>query len=79
MEPPSWLPDLPAWVPYPFLVWFVVEGAVLAVLGVLIRDLAGPVVGWALTLGNVLLFVGVSTVVLASVVYFFLLSVQLYR
>ncbi len=78
-RPPEWLPDLPEWVPYPYLVWFVAEGLVLALLGVLVRELAGPSFPGAVTLGDVVLFVGVSTAVLGSMAYFTLVSVRLYR
>lgn len=73
------LPALPEWVPYPHLVWFVVEGLVLALLGTLVRDLVGPSVPAAVVLGNVVLFVGVSTAVLGGVAYFVLVSVRQYR
>lgn len=78
MEPPTWLPQLPEWVPYPFIVWFVIEGVVLAVLGVLLRDLVGPVSTTAVALGNVVAFVGVGTVVLGSMAYFVLVSLRFY-
>ena len=79
MDAPAWLPDLPPWVPYPYLAWFVVEGVALAVLGLALRDLVGPSSPTAAALGAVVLFVGVSTVVLAGLAYFVLLSIRFYR
>ena len=78
MDAPSWLPSLPEWVPYPYVVWFVVEGLVLGVLGTLVRDVLGPSAAWAVTLGNVVAFVGVSTAVLGAVAYLVLVSWRFY-
>lgn len=64
-----WLPPLPAWVPYPKVVWFVVEGVLLGLAGLVVRDGLGPALPALVIVGNVLLFVGAVTTGFGVVAY----------
>lgn len=63
------MPSLPPWVPYPLVVWFVIEGIALGVIGFLIRDYLGPLVDGLVTLGNVILFVGSVTAIFGALAW----------
>ncbi len=63
------LPTMPPWVPFPNVVWFVIEGIALGVVGVLIRDLLGPSVQGLTTLGNIIFFVGSATAMFGIVAW----------
>lgn len=68
------LPSLPEWVPYPHVVWFVVEGVVIGLIGLLVRDFLGPAVQALVALGNVLLFVGGASAVLGGLAWVVLVA-----
>lgn len=68
------LPDLPSWVPYPLVVWFVVEGVALGLVGFAVRDLLGPAVPGAVTVGNVVIFVGTLTAIGGTIAFLVLVA-----
>lgn len=70
------LPTLPAWVPFPRVVWFVVEGILLGLVGVLIRDYLGPQVSGLVTVGNVIFFVGAVTALFGAVAWVVLVALN---
>jgi hypothetical protein len=76
MDVPERMPSLPQWVPYPLVVWFVIEGLVLGVIGFLIRDYLGPLVEGLVTLGNVILFVGSVTAISGGLAWVILTAVN---
>lgn len=63
------LPRLPDWVPFPKVVWFVIEGIALGILGFLVRDYLGPSMQGLTTLGNVIFFVGSATAIFGAVAW----------
>lgn len=67
------LPSLPDWVPYPRLVWFVVEGVLLGLVGLLIRESLGPHVQGLIVAGNVVYVVGGLTAVFGVAAWIVLL------
>lgn len=66
-------PSLPEWVPFPRVVWFVVEGAVIGLVGFLLRE-ALPGVESAVTVGNIAFFVGGVSALLGVVAYLVLVA-----
>ncbi|MFB6361583.1 MAG: hypothetical protein ABEH59_09715 [Halobacteriales archaeon] len=70
------MPSLPPWVPYPIVVWFVIEGIALGVVGFLIRDYLGPLLRGLVTLGNVILFVGSVTAIFGGLAWLVLTAVN---
>ena len=63
------LPTMPEWVPFPKVVWFVLEGIALGIVGVLVRDLLGPLFWGVTTLGNVVFFVGSATAMFGALAW----------
>lgn len=70
------LPRLPEWVPYPLVVWFVLEGVVLGLVGFLIRDYLGPLVQGVVTLGNVIFFVGSAAALFGGLAWVVLVALN---
>jgi hypothetical protein len=70
------LPNLPAWVPYPLVVWFVLEGIALGLAGFVIRDYLGPYVQALVTFGNVVFFVGSVTAIFGGLAWIILTLVN---
>lgn len=68
-----WLPSLPDWVPFPRVVWFVVEGVVIGLAGLLLRESLEPH-QLAVTIGNIAFFVGTVTALLGIAAYLVLLA-----
>jgi hypothetical protein len=63
------LPSLPAWVPFPQVVWFVVEGVLLAAVGLLVRNALGPSVGGLVIVGNIVMLVGSLTALFGALAW----------
>lgn len=70
-----WRPSLPDWVPYPRVAWFVTEGVAIGLVGLLVRELLSSV-QIAVTLGNIVFFVGSATALLGSLAYLVLLALD---
>lgn len=70
------MPELPPWVPFPLVVWFVLEGVGLGLIGFLIRDYLGPHVAGLGTLGNVVFFVGSVTALFGGLAWIILAAVN---
>ena len=70
------LPSLPPWVPFPRVVWFVIEGILLGVVGFLIRDYLGPQVSGLVTLGNIVFFVGAVTALFGGLAWVVLVAIN---
>lgn len=70
-----WRPSLPPWVQFPRVAWFVVEGIVIGLAGLLLRGtLSG--IQTAVTLGNIAFFVGTTTALLGVVAYLVLAALN---
>lgn len=70
------LPALPEWVPYPLIVWFVIEGIALGLVGFLVRDYLGPYVAELVVLGNVVFFVGSVTALFGGLAWLVLTALN---
>lgn len=68
MTASRWRPNLPEWVQFPRVIWFVIEGIAVGTAGLLLREALAPAQA-AVTVGNIAFFVGGTTALLGIVAY----------
>lgn len=70
-----WRPSLPDWVPFPRVAWFISEGVLIGLAGLVLREALADV-QLAVTLGNIAFVVGSVTALLGIVAYLVLVALN---